>query len=149
MAFLRNDYRQPGKSLRYDHRGGLAGGCSAVGSGESGCGVVFELTPNGESVLWTFTGGADGSYPYGPVVMDTQGNLYGAATYGGDLNSTNPACAPSGTQSAAEPSSSSRPNNPQNERCRDARPGIVSYQQQKKSLAELRCESYESFVTRS
>ena len=77
--------------------GGLTGGCSAVGSGESGCGVVFELSPNGESVLWTFTGGSDGSYPYGPVVMDTQGNLYGAAIYGGDLNATNPACAPSGT----------------------------------------------------
>ena len=80
--------------------GGLAGGCSAVG--QSGCGVVFELTPsqNGtwtESVLWPFTGGSDGSVPLGPVVMDAQGNLYGAAYYGGDLNATNPACAPNGS----------------------------------------------------
>jgi hypothetical protein len=29
--------------------------------------------------------------------MDAQGNLYGAAWYGGDLNSANSACAPSGT----------------------------------------------------
>lgn len=47
-----------------------------------------------ESALWTVTGGSDGSYPYGPMVMDTQGHLYGAASYGVGLNSTNPACAP-------------------------------------------------------
>jgi hypothetical protein len=98
MAFLRNGHRQPGESLRYDHRGGLAGGCAAVGFGESGRGTVFKIGPNGsgwtESALWTFTGGSDGSYPYGPMVMDTQGHLYGAASYGVGLNSTNPACAP-------------------------------------------------------
>ena len=80
--------------------GGLAGGCSATGY-EPGCGTVFKMSPNGsgwtESVLWTFSGGSDGSYPLGPVVMDEQGNLYGAAYFGGDLNATNPACAPSGS----------------------------------------------------
>jgi hypothetical protein len=29
--------------------------------------------------------------------MDAHGNLYGAAFNGGDLNATNPACAPNGT----------------------------------------------------
>ena len=37
-------------------------------------------------VLYTFTGGADGGYPqYGRLIADTAGNLYGTATFGGDL----------------------------------------------------------------
>jgi hypothetical protein len=55
-----------------------------------------QVKPNGsgwtETILWSFTGGADGSGIYGPVVMDQQGNLYGAAYNSGHLNSTNPAC---------------------------------------------------------
>jgi uncharacterized repeat protein (TIGR03803 family) len=39
------------------------------------------------SVLYTFSGGADGGYPqYGRLVGDSSGNLYGTATFGGDLN---------------------------------------------------------------
>ena len=48
-----------------------------------GCGVVFELSPSGtENVLYTFTGGPDGSSPNGGLVFDGKGNLYGT-TYGG------------------------------------------------------------------
>jgi uncharacterized repeat protein (TIGR03803 family) len=74
-------------------QGGIATGCTFL---PGGCGTVFELSPNGsgwtENILYSFTGGADGSAPNGPVTMDPHGNLYGAAFYGGDLNSANPAC---------------------------------------------------------
>jgi len=68
--------------------GGDTGGsnCSAIG----GCGVVFELSPPSggsgpwtETVLYTFTGGSDGSVPYSDVIFDSNGNLYGTTTGGG------------------------------------------------------------------
>ncbi|MGO4885122.1 MAG: choice-of-anchor tandem repeat GloVer-containing protein [Bryobacteraceae bacterium] len=41
------------------------------------------LDPSGrETVLYTFTGGADGGYPNG-VILDEQGNLYGTTAFGG------------------------------------------------------------------
>jgi len=50
----------------------------------SGSGTVFKLTPAGrETVLYTFTGGADGAYPLASLVMDKQGNLYGITEEGG------------------------------------------------------------------
>lgn len=49
-----------------------------------GFGVVFKLNTTGtETVLHSFTGGADGQYPYSQLVRDTQGNLYGTAAGGG------------------------------------------------------------------
>jgi uncharacterized repeat protein (TIGR03803 family) len=36
-----------------------------------------------EKVLYAFTGGADGAYPYGGLVFDSVGNLYGTANSGG------------------------------------------------------------------
>ena len=35
------------------------------------------------TTLYSFTNGTDGSYPYAGVTMDSSGNLYGAATGGG------------------------------------------------------------------
>jgi hypothetical protein len=57
-----------------------------------GCGVAFELSPDPAggwtySVLRAFSGGKDGRYPEGPLVVDASGNLYGKASAGG-----NPAC---------------------------------------------------------
>lgn len=52
----------------------------------SGCGMVFKLSPNGiETVLYTFTGGADGANPKG-LFRNAAGELYGVATFGGDLS---------------------------------------------------------------
>ena len=52
--------------------------------------TVFELTPPaaGQSVwshqtLYTFTGGADGAFPNGRLLLDGAGNIYGAAYLGG------------------------------------------------------------------
>ncbi len=49
-----------------------------------GCGTIFKLAPDGtESVLYAFTGGSDGGEPYGGVVADGLGNLYGSTITGG------------------------------------------------------------------
>ncbi len=61
----------------------------AVYTGLPGCGVVFKLTPTAqgpwkETVLHTFTGGADGGVPEGGVILDSEGNLYGTTYFGGD-----------------------------------------------------------------
>lgn len=62
--------------------GTAALGGSAVG--ESGAGVVFKLDPAGHyTVLYTFTGGADGGSPITGVIRDSAGNLYGTTVYGG------------------------------------------------------------------
>jgi uncharacterized repeat protein (TIGR03803 family) len=54
----------------------------------NGCGTVFEISAQGrETVLYSFTGGADGGEPYGKLTRDEQGNLYGTASQGGDLES--------------------------------------------------------------
>ncbi|MGO9648946.1 MAG: choice-of-anchor tandem repeat GloVer-containing protein [Terriglobales bacterium] len=56
----------------------------------AGCGVVFKLDATGkETVLHSFTGGADGGFPWAGLTMDSAGNLYGVATGGGDT-----ACSP-------------------------------------------------------
>ena len=38
------------------------------------------------TVLYNFTGGPDGGWPYYGLVRDAKGNLYGTTYYGGDLN---------------------------------------------------------------
>jgi uncharacterized repeat protein (TIGR03803 family) len=60
------------------------GDLSSADCGGSGCGVVFKLDPAGkETVLYTFTGGADGVQPFS-VIRDEKGNLYGTAVGGPD-----------------------------------------------------------------
>jgi uncharacterized repeat protein (TIGR03803 family) len=52
--------------------------------GTAGYGVVYKLSPNSqETVLYTFTRGADGGSPQAGVVRDAAGNLYGTTVYGG------------------------------------------------------------------
>jgi uncharacterized repeat protein (TIGR03803 family) len=47
---------------------------------------VFQVTDTGEfTVLYTFTGGTDGSRPVGPPVRASDGNLYGVASEGGEF----------------------------------------------------------------
>ena len=49
--------------------------------------MVFKLDPTGkETVLHAFTGGADGYAPYGDLLRDEAGDLYGAAGNGGDVS---------------------------------------------------------------
>jgi uncharacterized repeat protein (TIGR03803 family) len=42
------------------------------------------------TTLHTFTGGADGGYPFSGVIRDANGNLYGATEFGGNLNCNSP-----------------------------------------------------------
>ncbi len=91
-----SDGRRPYAGLIFDQAGNLYGtttyggnftDCDIVG----GCGVVFKLTPNSdgswkESVLHTFcspAGCGDGAGPYGSMIFDAAGNLYGTTEAGG------------------------------------------------------------------
>ena len=71
--------------LETDSAGNIYG--TTVLGGEFGGGTVFQLspTPNGweHTVLYSFTGGADGGEPYKGVTIDRRGNLYGTAVTGG------------------------------------------------------------------
>ncbi len=45
---------------------------------------MFKVDPSGtETVLHTFLGAPDGSFPYAGMVLDGAGNLYGTTMYGG------------------------------------------------------------------
>ncbi len=71
-----------------DKKGNLFGTTSGGGQSgcfdDTGCGVVFKISPDGrEHVLYTFTGGNDGGHPSSGVIADKQGNLYGTTVDGG------------------------------------------------------------------
>jgi len=56
-------------------------------------GTVFKLDGTGkETVLYRFTGGADGVYPAAGVIADAAGNLYGTTQYGGSVNCFGDGC---------------------------------------------------------
>jgi len=65
-----------------DSSGNLYG--TTYTGGSAGFGIVYTLNTMGtESVLYNFTGGADGGYPYAGVVRNAAGNLYGTTSTGG------------------------------------------------------------------
>jgi len=74
----------PKGDLLLDSTGNLYGTASTGGT--SGAGAVFKLDAGNESVLYSFTGGADGGKPLGGLVEDSAGNLYGVASTGGASN---------------------------------------------------------------
>ncbi len=62
-----------------------------VGPGQNRCGVAFKLSsPTGgsaawtQSVLWSFTGGADGQNPPAELLLQDNGTLYGTAPIAGE-----------------------------------------------------------------
>jgi uncharacterized repeat protein (TIGR03803 family) len=63
------------------YSGGNTGGSEC---GDGGCGTVFKIAADGsEAILHAFQGGDDGWQPYGGVILDSQGNLYGTTSGGG------------------------------------------------------------------
>jgi uncharacterized repeat protein (TIGR03803 family) len=77
------DGTNPFAGLVFDRNGNMYGTTSS--GGEHHAGVVFKLTPKGkETVLFSFSGSADGANPEAGLVFDQKGNLYGTTFRGGD-----------------------------------------------------------------
>ncbi len=88
-------YSEPGwgisgsyRNVVLDNAGNLY--ASTHCDGEYNAGTVYELSPSGGSwkytLLYTFTGGADGLYSVSNLVL-SEGRLYGTTLYGGTENS--------------------------------------------------------------
>src|SRR6516165_2137922 len=79
----------PVAGLVRDAAGNLYGTTQSAGANTAcfltyGCGVVFKLSPTGtQTVLYSFTGGADGANPSAELIRDAAGNLYGTTRDGG------------------------------------------------------------------
>ncbi len=80
---ISNDGKYPEASVVLDSEGNLYG--TTTKGGTYGDGTVFEIDTSGnETVLHSFGATKDGKTPYGALVFDTHGNLYGT-TYGGGV----------------------------------------------------------------
>jgi uncharacterized repeat protein (TIGR03803 family) len=89
-----HDGESPIGPLLFDNVGNLYGTTSAVNSTgcftrHTDCGTVFKLSPTSkggweETILYRFTGRADGAWPAGNLVLDSAGNLYGYTLGGGN-----------------------------------------------------------------
>lgn len=82
------DGDEPTSGVIFDRAGNLYGATS--GGGANRRGSVFELMPSGtgwtEQLLYSFTGGSDGEYPFYGLVFDSAGNLYGTTCCNGADN---------------------------------------------------------------
>ncbi|HXM59847.1 MAG TPA: choice-of-anchor tandem repeat GloVer-containing protein [Terriglobales bacterium] len=97
-----NDGEFPSGGVIADALGNIYGTASYGGTGDcvllgvkGGCGTVFELSPpqtkGGKwtyTILYSFKGGKDGYLPFGDLVLDAVGNLYGATYFGGGKGTT-------------------------------------------------------------
>jgi uncharacterized repeat protein (TIGR03803 family) len=108
FELIRCDSEPSGYEFRplYSFTGGAAGAYPLAGlvrdmagnlygttsyGGTHGWGVVFKLSPTGsETVLHSFTNGADGAYPAAGLIQDAAGNLYGTTTQGGATSTCEP-----------------------------------------------------------
>jgi len=94
------DGAYPYAGLMIDPSGNLYGTTyngGAFNNCNGGCGTVFELVNSSgtyaEKVLYSFTGSSgDGANPYGGLVTDPLGNLYGTTYSGGEFNNCNGGC---------------------------------------------------------
>jgi uncharacterized repeat protein (TIGR03803 family) len=76
------DGQSPVDSLVQGSDGNLYG--TAFEGGAHGDGSVFQLLPNGTvNLLYSFTGGADGSHPIASLIQGPDGSFYGTTVNGG------------------------------------------------------------------
>ena len=77
-----NDGANPLAGLVQGSDGNFYGTTYGSGSGPSGYGTVFRISPSGRLTnLWSFTGCGDGANPFAGLVQGNDGDLYGT-TYG-------------------------------------------------------------------
>ncbi len=79
------DGQYPGSgALVWDQAGNIYG--TTYNGGSANLGTVYEMTKSGnnwtEAPIYSFTG-PDGEWPYGGVILDGNGNLFGTTTAGG------------------------------------------------------------------
>jgi hypothetical protein len=84
------DGAYPSGNLVFDASGNLYGTTPSGGLGcnDESCGVVYRLSPQSggswtETVLWQFESATDGSQPQAGVMVDSAGNVFGTAKFGG------------------------------------------------------------------
>src|ERR1700735_886645 len=96
----KTDGSDPESGLVADAAGNLYG-TTYKGGGICNCGTAFELSPSSsggwtETILHVFTAGDDGAYPFGSMIFDDKGNLYGetvvvgGAAYSGTIFELSP-----------------------------------------------------------
>lgn len=97
-----NDGASPFGGLVIDSSGNLYGTTAYGGKGDCvllgskiGCGTIFELSPPTEkggtwteTVLYSFPTSKQGYVPWGDLVFDKKGNLYGSTIFGGGKGTT-------------------------------------------------------------
>jgi uncharacterized repeat protein (TIGR03803 family) len=80
-----SDGREPFSGVIFDSAGNLYG--TTAHGGLSDNGTVFKLSPSGSGwvlqTLHTFQGGTDGQQPFGGLIFDQLGNLYGTTAGAG------------------------------------------------------------------
>jgi len=77
-----NDGESPWSNLILDPAGNLYGVTEGGGTFQNG--IVYKIDRSGNfTVLHSFTGEPDGNSPYGALVMDSAGSLYGTTRHGG------------------------------------------------------------------
>lgn len=82
----------PYAGLIEDSSGNLYGTTTAGGASNSG--AIFKIEPSGtESLLYSFTGGVGGGFPYGGLIRNSAGDLFGTTAAGGVTTGN---CFPSG-----------------------------------------------------
>jgi uncharacterized repeat protein (TIGR03803 family) len=82
------DGSHPFAGVIQDAAGNLYGTTQSGGASRKG--AVYMINKAGkETILYSFTGGADGATPNGDLLRDTAGNLYGTTVNGGTLSCQN------------------------------------------------------------
>lgn len=74
----------PRGSLVEDSQGNLYGTTDGGGAGTCNCGTIYKIDAEGnETILHSFSNSPDGALPTQGLMLDSQGNLYGATWAGG------------------------------------------------------------------